>query len=107
MNDIFPHSARGAHDLFEAEQKQRKILDEAGKAMQKHREIQEAGAKASVESYKLLKKQLEEQTEISQRLEREFKMGAREAVITRRIAYWSLAVGALGVLIAVLSFFSG
>ena len=93
MDDIFFHSARWEHDLFEAEQRQREILDEAGKAMQKHRELQEAGAKASVESYKLLQQQMAEQTEINRRLENEFEMGAREAVITRRIAYWSLAVG--------------
>ena len=103
MNDIFPHSARWAHDLFEAEQRQRKILDEAGKAMQKHREIQEAGAKANVESHKLLKQQLAEQAEINQRLEREFKMGAREAVITRRIAYWSLAVGIVSLIVTVIT----
>ena len=95
--------ARWAHDLFEAEQRQRKILDEAGKAMQKHREIQEAGAKANVESYKLLKQQLEEQTEINQRLEREFKMNAREAVITRQIAYWSLAVGIVSLIVTVIT----
>ena len=51
MNDIFSYSTRWEHDLFEVEQRQRKILDDAGKAMQKYREIQEAGAQASVESY--------------------------------------------------------
>lgn len=103
MDDMFPHSARWEHDLFEAEQRQRKIFDEAGKAMQKHRELQDAGAKASVESHKLLKQQLAEQTEINQRLEHEFKMGAREAVITRRIAYWSLAVGIVSLIATVIA----
>ena len=56
---------------------------------------QTEGAKANIETRdqlieqnKLLRKQLTEQTEINQRLEHEFKMGAREAVITRKIAYW-------------------
>ena len=48
-----------------------------------------------------------EQTKINQRLEHEFKMGAREAVITRRIAYWSLGVGIVGVIIAIISLFRG
>ena len=47
--------------------------------------------------------QLAEQTEINQRLEHEFKMGAREAVVTRRIAYWSLAIGIAGVLLAIIA----
>lgn len=70
-------------------------------------ELREAGAQANIEAYKVLKQQLAEQTEINQRLEREFAMGAREAVITRRIAYWSLGVGIVGVIIAIISLFRG
>jgi len=96
------HSAQEINHISELMQRAQALGDEAGKAMQKHREIQEAGAKASVESYELLKKQLSEQTEINQRLEHEFKMGAREAVITRRIAYWSLAVGIISIIVSII-----
>ena len=78
-------------------------MDEEARRKREHRELQAAGAKASVESNKLLKQQLAEQTEINQRLEHEFKMGAREAVITRRIAYWSLAVGIVSLIAAVIA----
>lgn len=77
-------------------------------------ELREAGAQASIETRdqlleqnKVLKLQLSEQTKINQRLEREFKMGAREAVITRKIAYWSLGVGIAGIICSVISFFRG
>ena len=70
-------------------------------------ELREAGAQANIEAYKVLKQQLAEQTEINQRLEHEFKMGAREAVITRKIAYWSLGVGIAGIICSVISFFRG
>ena len=77
-------------------------------------ELQDAGAQASIEARdqliaqnELLRKQLMEQTEINQRLGHEFEMGAREAVITRKIAYWSLGVGIVGIIIAVISFFRG
>ena len=71
---------------------------------------QTEGAKANIETRdqlieqnELLRKQLSEQTEINQRLEHEFKMGAREAVITRKIAYWSLVIGIFGLLVAITS----
>ena len=87
---------------------ERRIAEEK----RRHLELQDAGARASVETReqlleqnKILKLQLQEQTEINQRLEYEFKMGAREAVITRKIAYWSLWVGIVGIIIAVISFF--
>ena len=80
---------------------------EIARQKREHLELQDAGAQASVESYKLLKQQLAEQTEINLRLENEFKMGAREAVITRRIAWWSLALGVIGVLLAIISLFRG
>ena len=73
---------------------------------------QTEGAKANIETRdqlieqnELLRKQLSEQTEINQRLEHEFKMGAREAVITRKIAYWSLGVGITGIVIALIALF--
>ena len=85
---------------------------EIGKRKREIEEMQVAGAQANMDSRNLLmeqnlvlRQQLEEQSEINQRLEYEFKMGAREAVITRRIAYWSLAVGIIGVIIAILAFF--
>ena len=75
---------------------------------------QTEGAKANIETRdqlieqnELLRKQLTEQTEINQRLEHEFKMGAREAVITRKIAYWSLGVGITGVVVAIVAIFVG
>ena len=81
-----------------------------GEEKRRHLELQDAGAQASVETRnklieqnELLRKQLTEQTEINQRLEREFAMGAREAVITRKIAYWSLVIGIFGLLVAITS----
>ena len=103
MNDISPHSARTFNDVAQLWQRAQAFDNEIAKQKREHLELQDAGAKASVESHKLLKQQLAEQTEINQRLEHEFKMGAREAVITRRIAYWSLAVGIAGILIAVIA----
>ena len=73
---------------------------------------QTEGAKANIETRdqlieqnELLRKQLTEQTEINQRLEHEFKMGAREAVIARKKANWSLGIGIAGVIIAVIALF--
>ena len=112
MNDTFPSSAR---QLFEDVEKQNEIHKEVEKAIKennKHRNLQTAGALANIESLdqlieqnKLVIKQLAEQTEINQRLEHEFKMGAREAVITRKIAYWSLGVGIAGIVIALIVLF--
>ena len=96
-------SARELDHINESMRRAQAIGDEVARRQREHREIQEAGAKASVESNKLLKQQLAEQTEINQRLEHEFKMGAREAVITRRIAYWSLGIGATGALLAIIA----
>lgn len=96
-------SARELDHINESMRKAQAIGDEVARRQREHREIQEAGAKASVESNKLLKQQLAEQTEINQRLEHEFKMGAREAVITRRIAYWSLAVGIVSLIATVIA----
>jgi len=107
MNDLPLNSARALHDVSRLQQRAQSAIDEIEMQKRKHYELQEASANANIESYKLLKQQLEEQTEINQRLEHEFKMGAREAVITRRIAYWSLVVGTVGVVIAILSYFRG
>ena len=102
MNDFL--STNSAQSAMEYHKKQKK--EEC------YRNLQSAGAKANIETRdqlieqnELLRKQLTEQTEISQRLEREFAMGAREAVITRKIAYWSLGVGIAGVVVALIALF--
>ena len=89
---------------------ERRIAEEK----RRHLELQDAGARASVETReqlleqnKILKLQLQEQTEINQRLEHEFHMGAKEAVITRNIAYWSLGVSITGVIVAIVAIFVG
>ena len=108
------NSARVVHDLYEQEQKRQdalnEIIEEIAEENQAYRNLQLAGVQANIESRdqlleqnELLRKQLTEQTEINQRLEREFAMGAREAVITRKIAYWSLGVGIAGVIVAVVA----
>lgn len=103
MNDISPRGTRMMQTPAELWGRAQASMDEEARRKREHRELQAAGAKASVESNKLLKQQLAEQTEINQRLEHEFKMGAREAVITRRIAYWSLAVGIVSLIAAVIA----
>ena len=113
------HSQRFSEMLYSISEEQqqeqeaaREALAEIAEEGRKYRELQSAGAQASIESRnqlieqnELLKKQLSEQIEINQRLEHEFKMGAREAVITRKIAYWSLGVGIVGIAIATIAFF--
>lgn len=103
MNDKSLHSAKAFNDAAQLWQRAQAFENEIARQKREHLELQDAGAKASVESHKLLKQQLAEQTEINQRLEHEFKMGAREAVITRRMAYWSLAVGIVSLIAAVIS----
>ena len=85
---------------------ERRIAEEK----RRHLELQDAGARASVETReqlleqnKILKLQLQEQTEINQRLEYEFKMGAREAVITRRKANWSLILAIISLIVTIIS----
>lgn len=87
-------------------------MDFLAEQRRKHLQLQEDSARANIETRdqlfeqnELLRKQLSEQTEINQRLEYEFKMGAREAVITRKIACWSLGVGIVGVVVALVSIF--
>ena len=95
MNDFLSiNSAQSAMEYHKKQQKEEGC-----------RNLQSAGAQANIEAYKLLKQQLAEQTEINQRLEHEFQMGAREAVITRKIAYWSLVVGIAGIIIALFALF--
>ena len=97
MNDFLSmNSAQSAMEYHKKQQKE-----------ECYRNLQSAGAQANIEAYKVLKQQLAEQTEINQRLEREFAMGAREAVITRKIAYWSLGVGIAGVVVAIIAIFVG
>ena len=103
MNDISPHSARTFNNAAQLWQRAQAFDNEIAKQKREHLVLQDAGAKASVESHKLLQKQLAEQTEINQRLEHEFKMGAREAVITRRIAYWSLVIGIVSLIATVIA----
>ena len=115
MNDFLSiNSARAVQDLYEQDKIQRERLERIAEDGQRFRDLQSAGAKANIESRdqlieqnKLLRKQLTEQTEINQQLEYEFKMGAREAVITRKISYWSLFFGIVGVVMAIIALIRG
>ena len=108
------NSARAAAEHIKARRSEYEMLRDSMNRQAECEMWQTEGAKANIETRdklieqnELLRKQLTEQTEINQRLEHEFKMGAREAVITRRIAYWSLGVGIVGVIIAIISLFRG
>lgn len=112
------HSARAIYDISEQQRQQQDVLNEmlaeAAEEKRQYQELQSAGANANIETRdqlieqnELLRKQLTEQTEINQRLEHEFHMGAKEAVITRNIAYWSLGVGITGVVVAIVAIFVG
>ena len=116
FSEIAAHSARAIYDISEQQRQQQdalnEMLAEAAEEKRQYQELQSAGAKANIETRdqlieqnELLRKQLTEQTEINQRLEHEFQMGAREAVITRQIAYWSLGVGIAGVVVALIALF--
>ena len=107
MNNSFSSTARQLSEICERDRILQQACEKAVAENIAHRNLQSAGAQANIEAYKVLKQQLAEQAEINQRLEREFKMGAREAVITRKIAYWSLGVGIGGIIIAVVSLFRG
>ena len=111
------HSQRFSEMLYSISEEQqqeqeaaREALTEIAEEGRKYRELQSAGAKASIESRnqlieqnELLKKQLSEQTEINQRLAHEFEMGAREAVVTRQKANWSLGIGIAGLFVAIIA----
>ena len=103
MNNSFPSSARQLAEICERDRILQQAREKAVAENIAHRNLQSAGAQANIEAYKVLKQQLAEQTEINQRLEHEFKMGAREAVITRKIAYWSLGVGVAGIIMAIIA----
>ena len=112
--DIVEKQITGQMSIEEVLQEWERVKAEAAEEKRQYQELQSAGAKANIESRdqlieqnELLRKQLTEQTEINQRLEHEFKMGAREAVITRKIAYWSLGVGIAGVVVAIIAIFVG
>ena len=103
MNNSFPSSARQLAEICEHDRILQQAREKAVAENIAHRNLQSAGAQANIEAYKVLKHQLAEQTEINQRLEHDFKMGAREAVITRKIAYWSLGVGVAGIIMAIIA----
>ena len=103
MNNSFPSSARQLAEICKRDRILQQASEKAVAENIAHRNLQSAGAQANIEAYKVLKQQLAEQTEINQRLEHEFKMGAREAVITRKIAYWSLGVGVAGIIMAIIA----
>lgn len=80
-------------------------MDFLAEQRREHLQLQEDSARANIETRdqlfeqnELLRKQLSEQTEINQRLEYEFQMGAREAVITRRKANWSLILAIISLI---------
>ena len=104
------NSARAAAEHVKARESEYKMLRDVMTRRAECEMWQTEGAKANIETRdqlieqnELLRKQLAEQTEINQNLKHEFAMGAREAVITRKIAYWSLIIGGLGLLIAIIS----
>ena len=107
MNNSFSSTARQLSEICERDRILQQAREKAVAENIAHRNLQSAGAQANIEAYKVLKQQLAEQTEINQRLEHEFKMGAIEAVITRKIAYWSLGVGITGVVVAIVAIFVG
>ena len=108
------NSAQAAAEHMKARKSEYEMLRDVMTRRAECEMWQTEGAKANIESRdqlieqnKLLRKQLTEQTEINQRLEYEFKIGAREAVITRKIAYWSLGVGITGVVMAMIALIRG
>ena len=118
LNNISPgvslNSAFDVSRIHELTGRVRQMTRLDAEAKAKQLKLQTASAIANIETRdqlieqnELLRKQLTEQTEINQRLEHEFKMGAREAVIARKIAYWSLSVGITGIICSVISFFRG
>ena len=112
FSEIAAHSARAMYDMSARQQQDalNEILAEAAEEKRQYQELQSAGAKANIETRdqlieqnELLRKQLTEQTEINQRLEHEFHMGAKEAVITRRKANWSLAIAIISLIVTIIS----
>ena len=103
MNNSFPSSARQLAEICERDRILQQAREKAIAENIDHRNLQSTGAQANIEAYKLLKQQLAEQTEINLRLEHEFQMGAREAVITRRKANWSLILAIISLIVTIIS----
>lgn len=108
------NSAQAAAEHMKARESEYEMLRDVMNRRAECEMWQTEGAKANIETRnqlieqnELLRKQLSEQTEINQRLEHEFEMGAREAVITRKITYWSLGVSIVGVVVALVALFKG
>ena len=106
----FINSAQQLSVMHENDEKAFRAMRKIAVEAQKHRDLLAVGAKANIESRdqlieqnELLKKQLSEQTEINQRLEREFAMGAREVVFTRRKANWSLLIAIVSLIMTTIS----
>ena len=103
MNNSFSSTARQLSEICERDRILQQACEKAVAENIAHRNLQSAGAQANIEAYKVLKQQLAEQTEINQRLEHEFKMGARETVIVRRKANWSLAIAIISLIVTIIS----
>ena len=108
------NSARAAAESGNARESEYEMLRDVMTRRAECEMWQTEGAKANIETRdqlieqnELLRKQLAEQTEINQLLEYEFKMGAREAVITRKISYGSLFFGIVGVVMAIIALIRG
>ena len=114
FSEMAAHSARAIYDISEQQRQQQdalnEMLAEAAEEKRQYQKLQSAGAKANIETRdqlieqnELLRKQLSEQTEINQRLEHEFAMGAREVVFTRRKANWSLIIAIVSLIMTTIS----
>ena len=104
------NSAQAAAEHMKARKSEYEMLRDVMTRRAECEMWQTEGAKANIETRdqlieqnELLRKQLTEQTEINQRLEREFAMGAREAVITRRKANWSLILAIISLIVTIIS----
>ena len=104
------NSAQAAAEHMKARKSEYEMLRDVMTRRAECEMWQTEGAKANIETRdqlieqnELLRKQLAEQTEINQRLEHEFKMGARETVIARRKANWSLAIAIISLIVTIIS----
>ena len=104
------NSAQAAAEHMKARKSEYEMLRDVMTRRAECEMWQTEGAKANIETRdqlieqnELLRKQLTEQTEINQRLEHEFKMGARETVIARRKANWSLAIAIISLIVTIIS----
>ena len=104
------NSAQAAAEHMKARKSEYEMLRDVMTRRAECEMWQTEGAKANIETRdqlieqnELLRKQLTEQTEINQRLEREFAMGAREAVITRKKTNWSLTIAIISLIVTIIS----